>query len=77
MSILTQSERDGLDDVFSSIQSDNNNYKFLKDLSLFIMSKKNDILSTRLLKQAKYGIKQRKKPYFLTFNSKKKKNLSK
>ena len=77
MSVLTQNERDGLDDVFSSIHSSNNNYNIIKELSLFIIQKKNDFFKTKLLKQAKYGTKQRKKAHFSSFLSKKKKILSK
>jgi len=76
MSILTKREREGLDDVFSSIQTNDNNYNLFKDLSFFIISKKRLLLSSKALKVAKYGIKQRKKSYFLSFISKKKKNLS-
>ena len=77
MSTLTKSERDGLDDVFLSIHSNNNNYNIIKELSTFIISKKKRFPMTKLLKQAKYRIKQRNLSHFLSFNSKKKKNLSK
>ena len=77
MSVLTQSERDGLDDVFSSIHSDDNNYKYIKDLSALIISKKNTHSVKKFFKQAKYGIKQSNFSHFLSFIGKKKKNLSK
>ena len=77
MSALTQNERDGLDDVFSSINADNNSYKFSRELSSFLISKKSDIYSSKLFKQANYGIKQSIFSHFLSFIDKKKKNLSK
>ncbi|MFT5660371.1 MAG: hypothetical protein ACI9TV_001012 [Sulfurimonas sp.] len=77
MSVLTQNERDGLDDVFSSIHSSNNKYKYIKELSAFIISKEKGFFPTKLLKQAKYGIKQTSFSHFLSFTSKKKKKLSK
>ena len=77
MSTLTQSERDGLDDVFLSINSSNNSYNIIKELSTFIISKKKKFSMPKLLKQANYRIKQRSFSQFLPFNTKKKKNLSK
>jgi hypothetical protein len=77
MSVLTQNERDGLEDVFSSIHSNNKNYKIIKELSFFIILIKRDFSITKFIKHAKYGIKQRKISQFLSFNTKKKKNLSK
>lgn len=77
MSTLTQKERDGLDEVFLSINSSNDNYKHLKELSKLIISKKNDFSMTKFFKRPKYRIKQTKFSHFLSFISKKKKNLSK
>lgn len=77
MSTLTQSERDGLDDVFKSIHSSNNNYNIIKELSTFVISKKKSFSITKLFKQANYRIKPRSFSHFLPFNTKKKKNLSK
>ena len=77
MSALTKSERDGLDDVFLSIHSSNNSYNIFKELLTFIISKKKKFSIQKLLKQANYGIKQRSFSHFLSFNTKKKKNLSK
>ena len=77
MSALTQNERDGLDDVFLSINSDNNNYKFIKELSTLVIFKKRDYSMPKFLKRAKYGIKQRNFSHFSSIFGKKKKNLSK
>ena len=77
MSTLTQSERDGLDDVFLSIHSDNNSYKRIKELSTLVISKKNDYSMKKFFKQAKYGVKATNFSHFLSFLGKKKKNLSK
>ena len=77
MSALTQKERDGLDEAFSSIHSHNNNYKYIKEISTFIISKKKDFFSAKLFKQAKYGVKESGFSHLLSFFTKKKKNLSK
>lgn len=78
MSALTQNERDGLDDVFSSIHSNNNNkYKYFKELSDFIISKEKKFPQIRLFKQAKYAVKKSSFSHFISFIAKKKKKLSK
>jgi len=77
MSILTNKERDGLDDVFLSIHSNNNKYKKFKDLSSLLIINKTIINFSKLLKQAKIGLKETKIPHFLLFSSKKKKHLRK
>ena len=77
MSALTQNERDGLDDVFLSIHSNKDKLQKIKDLSTLIMSKTNKLSIQNMLKQAKYGIKESSFSHFLSFLSKKKKNLSK
>lgn len=77
MSILTQNERDGLDDVFKSIHSSNNNYKNIKELLAFIISKIKRFKLKKFVKQAKYGTKQTFFSRFLSFIDKKKKKLSK
>ena len=77
MSALTQKERDGLDDVFLSINSGNDKYKYTRELLTLVISKKGDFSMTKLFKQAKYGVKQSSFSHFLAFITKKKKNLSK
>jgi len=76
MGALTKKERDGLEDVFLSIQSVNR-YERLKDLSNLIISKPKKIHFQKLVKQAKYGLKETKISHFLLKFAKKKKNLSK
>ena len=77
MSALTQNERDGLEDVFLSIHSNQDKFQRMKELSALIISKKNDFSMENLLKVAKYGITGNKFSNFFPFNVKKKKNLSK
>ncbi|WP_457748493.1 hypothetical protein [Sulfurimonas sp.] len=77
MGILTKNERDGLEDVFLSIHTSTNKYKKIKDLSALIMSHQTTLNFKKLLKQAKYGLKETKLSHFLLKYSKKKKNLSK
>jgi len=76
MGALTKKERDALDDVFLSIQS-TNRYEKIKNLSALIISKPISINFKKLVKQAKYGLKETKISHFLLKFSKKKKNLSK
>ena len=77
MSALTKNERDGLEDVFLSIHSNNEKYQKIKEISSLIMSNDTTINFTKLLKQAKFGLKETKISHFLAYISKKKKNLSK
>lgn len=77
MSTLSQNERDGLDDVFSSIHSTNNNYKYIKELFTFVILKTKNIFSTKFFRKAKYGIKNSFSAHSLAISNKKKKNLSK
>ena len=77
MSTLSKSERDGLEDVFLSIHSNQDKYQKIKEISTLIISRKNNFSIQKLLKQAKYGLKETKVSYFMTFFDKKKKNLSK
>lgn len=77
MSILSKSERDGLEDVFLSIHSNQDKYQTIKHISALIISKKNNFSIPKLLKQAKEGLKETKVTHFMTFFDKKKKNLSK
>ncbi len=77
MSALTKEERDGLEDVFLSINSSNNKYKYLKDLSSFIFSKKHKYSVQKLMKLSKYRVIETKYKHLLSIFNKKKKNLSK
>ncbi len=77
MSTLTKNERDGLDDVFLSIQTHQDKYRKIKELSALLFSKKSKLDITKLLKQAKQGLKETNISHFLLQISKKKKNLSK
>ncbi len=77
MGVLTKNERDGLEDVFLSIHTSTNKYKKIKDLSALIMTHETTLNFKKLLKQAKYGLKETKISHFLLKYSKKKKNLSK
>ncbi len=77
MGVLTKKERDGLEDVFLSIHSNSDKYDKIKELSLFIIHNNPPIYFAKLLKQAKYGLKEAKISNFIANLTKKKKNLSK
>ena len=77
MSALTKNERDGLDDVFRSIQTHRDKYQRIKEISSLIMSHSTALNFEKLLKQAKSGLKETKLSHFSLIFSKKKKNLSK
>ncbi len=77
MSTLSKNERDGLEDVFSSIHSNRDRYEKIKELSALIISKKNDFSIRKLLKVAKYGTLENRFSNFFSFIDQKKKNLSK
>ncbi len=77
MSALTNKERDGLEDVFLSIQSHTDKYQKIKEISSLLISPKHSINFTNLLKQAKDGLNETKLSHFLSFKSIKKKYLSK
>ncbi len=77
MSALTKNERDGLDDVFLSIHSQQDRYLKIKNISTLIMSRSKSINFNNLIKQAKIGLKETNIHLFLSALSKKKKILSK
>jgi len=77
MGTLTQNERNGLDDVFMSIHSNRDKLQKLKDISTLIMLPKSSLEISKLFKQAKIGLNETKIASFLSYLSKKKKNLSK
>ena len=77
MSVLSKSEREGLEDVFLSIHSNEDKLDKIKEISNLIISKSTKFSETLFTKQAKFGIKENKFLHFLNFTSKKKKNLSK
>jgi hypothetical protein len=76
MGVLTKNERDGLDDVFLSIQSSSKIEK-IKDFSNLFFSKTTAPNVKKLLNQASARLKVTKISHFLLKNDKKKKNLSK
>jgi len=77
MSVLTKNERDGLDEVFLSIHTNDNKYKKMKNLASILLTSNSNFYMQKLLNQAKYGLKETKLLQFLLKSSKKKKNLSK
>ena len=77
MGRLTQNERDGLEDIFSSIQIEQNGYQKLKSLETLLLSTKSKYQLSKIIKLAKYGLARVEFSYFYTKTSKKKKNLSK
>ena len=77
MNTLTQTERDGLDDVFLSIQANHSKLEKIKEISALIISTNTKKTIHKLCKQAKYGIKETKFSHFIGSFYKKKKNLSK
>lgn len=73
MSALTKKERDGLEDVFLSIHSNNNKYSKFKEFSSFSMTKNMNNYMHTLLKRAKFGLHRSKFPHiFANFYKKKK-----
>jgi hypothetical protein len=68
MGVLTQQERDGLEDIFISLGHTKKS---------FLISENIGIGTTKLLKVAKIGLKEVKNARFVKFLLKKKKNLSK
>lgn len=77
MSALTKQERDGLEDIFLSISTDNSKYEKMKEFSSLLMSKNISLNTSKFLKMAKIGLKESKLSQFITLFIKKKKNLSK
>ncbi|WP_373036606.1 hypothetical protein [Sulfurimonas sp.] len=77
MSALTKQERDGLEDIFLSISTDNTKYEKMKEFSSLLMSKNISLNTSKFLKMAKIGLKESKLSQFITLFIKKKKNLSK
>jgi len=77
MGQLTMQERESLNEVFSSIQTQRSPLKIVKDSLSLLITKKNRNRSRNHLRYAKYGLKR---PSFFLFSSihhQKKKNLSK
>lgn len=77
MSALTQQERDGLEDVFLSIHTKKFKYYKTKKSDSLITDTNISSITAKLLKQARIGLKKRKRLYFFSFFNKKKKYLSK
>ncbi len=77
MSTLTKQERDGLEDIFLSINTNGSKYTKLKEISLFSISKNISLYTSEFLKVANIGLKESKISQFIAIFGKKKKNLSK
>ncbi|MDD2789907.1 MAG: hypothetical protein PHU40_04495 [Sulfurimonas sp.] len=77
MSTLTKNERDGLEDVFLSIHTNEKRYEKMKEISALILSQTSSFNMLRLLVHAKKSLKQTKISHYLAYLGKKKKNLSK
>ncbi len=77
MSALTKKERDGLEDVFLSIQSNETKYQKIKKISSSLTKVNIPQNLLKLLKWVRYGAKETNISHFLAYLSKKKKNLSK
>ena len=77
MSTLTKNERDGLEYVFLSIQANQDKYKKIKDLATLLLLEKSNYQLGKIIKVAKYGLKEAEISQYITKISKKKKNLSK
>ena len=76
MSALTQNERDGLDDVFLSIHTHTDKYDRFKELASLIIKHNPSFNFIKLLKQAKYGLKETNLSQYVSKLREKKKNLS-
>ena len=77
MSGLTTKEREGLEDIFLSIQPQKNNLLEMKNILSLFITKNNDNIFLKITKEAKYGLNRTSFLSFSSINSKKKKNLSK
>ncbi|DAB29036.1 MAG TPA: hypothetical protein CFH84_11855 [Sulfurimonas sp. UBA12504] len=77
MSTLTKNDKDGLEDVFLSIHTNEKRYEKMKEFSAFIVSHTNSFNVLRLLSQAKKSFKLTKVSHYLAYIGKKKKKLSK
>ena len=75
MSTLTKNERDGLEEVFLSIHSNERKFDKFKELSKIVMNKSTDISMTKLLKRAKHGLYNTKFSQFFSILALKKKNI--
>jgi len=77
MSTLTKNERDALEDVFLSIHSNHDKLKKIRELSALVIHRGSEFSVSKLIKQAKYGLKETNLSHFIPFFAKKKKYLSK
>lgn len=77
MSTLSKEEKDALEDVFLSIQTNSSRFEKAKELSSLIIGDEISSIVSKLLRRAKFGLKKKKTWYFLSFSGKKKKSLSK
>ena len=77
MSGLTAKEREGLEDIFLSIQPQKTNLLKSHDLLSLFITKNSDKKFFNIVKEAKDGLNRVSFPLFSSINTKKKKNLSK
>lgn len=77
MSYLTKSEREGLEDIFLSIHTNDNKSLKLRRILTSLHYKLVPFFTYNLYKKIKTHTKQPKFPYFRAYLTKQKKNLSK
>ena len=77
MGTLTKKEREGLEDVFLSIHTDNQKFQRLRDLSQLLIHKNLHFSLQRLLKDVNKGLKGANIENLLLFLDKTKKHLRK
>ncbi len=77
MSTLTKQEREGLEDIFLSIHTGGNKFTKFKEFSSLLVSKDIGIMTSKIIKMAKSGLKVSIFHKFILNFIKKKRNLSK
>jgi hypothetical protein len=77
MGTLTKKERDGLEDVFLSIHSNNQKFQKLKDLSKLLIHKNFHFSLQKLIKDVNSGFKGANIENLVLFLDKTKKHLRK
>lgn len=77
MSTLTKNERDGLEDVYLTIHTNQKRYEKIKEVSSLIVSHSSSFNMLKLLIQARNNLKKTKLSYLVAYLGKKKKKLSK
>ena len=77
MNTLTETERNGLEEVFNAIHSDKTKYSISAFLASFLLVDKHDLKAKVGMTSLKSTLKLDKLSLFLVNYAKKKKNLSK